>query len=109
MICSVLNKVPNPGQNEGQSYPLSMTYNLLNKERNLGHSSIITGSNGGRREKSNDWLYRPFSAKMIPFCQRKFSSGQTLARDRRQFSQAPGKSPVKRLEQNLWTEVSRKG
>ena len=73
--------------------------------------------------------YRPFSAKMIPFRQRKFgkeslvfedrsrrgkicwliaklrevpsparkifSSGQTLARDRRQFSQAPGKSPVK--------------
>ena len=94
------------------------------------------------QEKSQMIGYRPFSAKMIPFHQRKFgkessvweqksawkdmltysqtlggplptkrifSSGQTLATDRRQFSQASGKSPVKRVEQNLWTEVSRKG
>ena len=34
----------------------SMTCSLLNKEWNPGHSGIMTGSNGGRREKSNDWL-----------------------------------------------------
>ena len=50
---------------------------------------------------------------MLPFLleeiwKRKFSSGQTLARERRQFSRLQGKSPVKRVEQNLWTEVSRK-
>ena len=38
-----------------------------------------------------------------------FSTGQTLARDGCQVSQAPGKEcPVKSLEQNLRTVVSRK-
>ena len=52
-----------------------------------------------------------FIAKLreVPWLTRRiFSSGETLARDRRQFSQAPGKSPVKRIEQNLSTEDNRK-
>ena len=115
-----------------------MTCSLLNKERNPGHSSIMTGFNSGRRKKSNDWPIGP-KAKMPFFslekiwkrkfssgqtlarerCQfsqlqvkspvkRIFSSGQTLVRERHQFSQLWGKSPIKRVEQSLWTEVSRK-
>ena len=97
-------------ENEGQSSSNSMTRSLLDKERNPGHSSIITGWNSGRRKKSNDWpIDQTPSFTLAENWKRKFSSGQTLARDRCQFSQAPGKSPVKRVEQNLWTEVSRKG
>ena len=44
-----------------------MTCNLLDKEKNPGHSSSMTGE-----EKSQMIGYRPFSAKMIPFRQRKF-------------------------------------
>ena len=47
--------VTNPGQNEGQSCPHSMTYNLLDEEKNPGHSSSMTGGNSGRRKKPNDW------------------------------------------------------
>ena len=38
---------------------------------------------------------------------RKFSSGQTLANDAN-LANSGRKFPVKRVEQNLWTEVSRK-
>ena len=62
--------------------------NLLDKERNPGHSSIITGWNGGRRKKSNDWpIDQTPSFSLAEIWKRKFSSRQTLARDRRQFSQ----------------------
>ena len=37
----------------------SMTCSLLNKNRNPGHSSIVTGWNSGRRKKSNDWPIDP--------------------------------------------------
>ena len=36
-----------------------MTFSLLNKERNPGHSGIVTGWNGGRWKKSNDWPIDP--------------------------------------------------
>ena len=68
---NLLNKVTNPGQNEGQSYLHSMTYNQLDKEGNEGHSSSMTGGNRGRR-KSQLWMAKHFGTKMIPFRQRKF-------------------------------------
>ena len=68
---------------EVKSYPHSMTYNRLDREGNAGHSSTTTGGNSGRRKKEK-WLARPFSAKMIPFRQKKFGKeslvwGQKLA------------------------------
>ena len=36
-----------------------MTCILLNKERDLGYSSIVTGLNSERRKKSNDWPIDP--------------------------------------------------
>ena len=72
-----------------KSYPHSMTYNRLDKEGNVGHSIIVTGWNGGRRKKSNDWpLVQTPSFLFVEVWNRKFSSGQILARDRRQSSQA---------------------
>ena len=41
------------------SYPHSITCSLLNKERNPGHSGIVTGWNSKRRKKSNDWPIDP--------------------------------------------------
>ena len=41
---------PKPGQNEGQSYLHSMTYDQLDREGNAGHSSSMTV--GNRRRKS---------------------------------------------------------
>ena len=81
-----------------------MTFNLLDKERNLGHSSIMTGSNGGRR-KSQMIGYRPFSAKMIPFRKRKFGKEsfvweqKSASKDMLTYSQTPGGSHAR--EKNL--------
>ena len=76
-----------------------MTCNRLDKEGNAGHSIIVTGWNSGRRKKPND---RPIvqtpSFSLAEVWKRKFSFGQTLARDRRQFSQAPGKSRTESLD-----------
>ena len=83
-----------------------MTCNQLDKEGNAGQWIIVTGWNGERRKKPNDWPNAIFFVSGS--LERKFSSGQTLTRDRRQFSQALGKSPVKKVEQNLWTEDRRK-
>ena len=86
-------------KNEGQSYPHTMTCNQLDKEGDAGHSIIVTRWNGWRRKKPNDWpIVQMLSFLLAEVWKRKFSSGQTLARDRHQFSQAPGKSPVKRFE-----------
>ena len=38
-----------------KSYPHSITYNLLDEEKNPGHYSGMTGGNSGRRKKPNDW------------------------------------------------------
>ena len=78
-------------KNEGQSYLHSMTCNQLDKEGNAGHLIIVTGWNGGRRKKPNDWpIVQTPSFLLVEVWKRKYSSGQTLARDRFQFSQAPG-------------------
>ena len=42
-----------------------MTCTQLNKERNPGHSSIVTGWNGGKRKKSN--ARTPFGQNAIFF------------------------------------------
>ena len=82
-----------------KSYPHSMTNDWLDKEGNAGHSIIITGWNGGRRKKPNDWpLVQMPSFSLAEVWKWKFSSGQTLARDRRQFSQAPAKSRTESLD-----------
>ena len=60
-----------------KSYLHSMTYNRLDREGNAGHSSSTTVVNSGRRKKSK-WLARPFSAKMIPFRQKKFGKGSLV-------------------------------
>ena len=52
-------------KDEGQSYPHSMTCNLLDKERNPGYLSILTRWNGGRRKKSNDWPRDPYRQNVI--------------------------------------------
>ena len=41
----------------------SMTCIMVNKEKNPGHLSIVTGWNGGRRKKSNDWPIDPLASK----------------------------------------------
>ena len=70
-------------KNEGQSYPHSMTCNWLDKEGNAGRSIIITGWNGERRKKANDWpIVQTPSFSLAEVWKRKFNSGQTLARDR---------------------------
>ena len=85
-------------KNEGQSYPHFMTCNRLDKEGNAGHSIIVTGWNGGKRKKPNDWpIVQTPSFSLVEVWKRNFSSGQTLARDRRQFSQAPGKVTCKKI------------
>ena len=51
-----------------------MTYNRLDKEGNAGHSIIVTGWNGGRRKRPNDWpLVRTPSFSLVEVWKRKFS------------------------------------
>ena len=57
---------PNPGQNEGQSYLHSMTYNRLDREGNA-----VAWPEEIEEKERTKWLAKPFSAKMTPFCQRK--------------------------------------
>ena len=90
---------PNPGQNEGQSYLHSMTCNLLDEEKNPGHSYNMTGGNSERRKIEAKWLARPFSAKIIPFRLRKFGKESSVLRtevggERRQFTaKSSGRPP----------------
>ena len=85
----------------------SMTYNRLDGEGNVGHCRSMTGWHRERRKSQMiGWDFSTkkkstFSSEEI--WKRIFISRQTLARDGRQVSQAP------RVEQDLWTEDSRKG
>ena len=87
-----------------------MTCNLLDKERNPGHSSIVTGWNSGKRK----WLaHGPLAPKCHFFVREIWKEswvwGQKSAwKDMLIYSQLRGKSPVKRVEQSLWQEFSRK-
>ena len=93
-----------------KSYPHSMTYNRLDKEGNAGHSIIVTGWNGGRRKKLNHWpLVETPSFSLAEVWKRKFSSGQTSARDRRQSSQSPGKISHKKIRTESLDRSQQKG
>ena len=64
-------------------------------------------------EEKAKWLARPFSAKMIHFRPRKFGReslvwGQKSANKDVGLQPKAQGGPVKSIEQNLWTEVSRK-
>ena len=83
------------------SSPHSMTCSLLNKDRNPGHSGIVTGWNNGRRKKSNDWSIDPSGQNAI-FPLEKFGKessvfGQKSAeKDADPSRLREGHSPVKR-------------
>ena len=114
MTCHLLNKEWNPGpsgimigfnggrkkkSNDWPIGPLASKWHFFvreNLEKNLQFEDR------GRQIKMpvySQILRGPSPAKRI------FSSRQTLAKDRCQFSHL-WESPVKRVEQNLWTEVS---
>ena len=93
-----------------KSYPHSMTNNRLDKEGNAYHLIIVTGWNGGRRKKPNDWPFvQTPTFSLAEVWKRKFSSGQTLARDRRQSSQAPGKNSRKKIRTESLDRSQQKG
>ena len=81
----------------------SMTCSLLNKERNPGHSGIVTGFNSGRRKKAKRLAHRP----LVPKCHffvREIWEKNLQFEDRSQqikmpaYSQTPGgHSPTKRI------------
>ena len=93
-----------------KSYPHSMTYYRLDKGGNAGHSIIVTRWNGGRRKKPNDWpLVQMPSFSLAEVWKRKFSSGQILARDRCQSSQAPGRISRKKIRTESLDRSQQKG
>ena len=82
-----------------------MTCSLLNKERNPGHSGIVTGWNSGRRKKSNDWPIDRQRQNAIFLLEKFGKESSVWDRSRREkdanLSQLRGKSPLKRVKQSL--------
>ena len=94
-------------------YQHSMTCDRLDGERNVGHCGGMTGwgGGGGRSQMIGPSLL--CQKKIVPFHQRKFGKGSLVWGQKSTdkdvgLQPTPGECPVKSIEQNLWTVVSRK-